>query len=170
MGVRPINVIDTTGMCDSFFTPDQIYNMIKSRIELNLAKIDKVVIVCSGRIEKQHADMIKQFMKWLHYTKYKKRFCFIYNKSDQLKEEEKTRNLLTMCEMLGADPKDDGYFFVNEKKEKVQLKHTVNLGFPPESEFTENVRKDVHRLTMLVSSNISDYPTIEISKSSCFIL
>merc|ERR1711988_824803 len=69
VGGRTINVIDTIGMCDSFFTADEIYNMIKTNVELNLAKIDKVVIVCSGRIEKQHADMIKKFMKWLQYNK-----------------------------------------------------------------------------------------------------
>jgi len=170
MGGQTINVIDTIGMCDSFFTPDQIYNMIKTNIELNLAKIDKVVIVCAGRIEKQHADMIKQFMKWLQYSKYKKRFCFIYNKSDLLSEGEKTRNLLSMCEMLGADPKDDGYLYDNGKGQKVQVKHTVNLGFPTPPILTDEVEKDVRRLSYLVSADLEDEPRIEISKSSCIIL
>lgn len=170
LGGKTINVIDTIGMCDTYFTADEIYNMIKTNIELNLAKINKVVIVCSGRIEKQHADMIKKFMTWLQYNKNKKRFCFIYNKSDQLTEQEKVENLLSMCEMLGADPRDDGYWRYSGKGQKIQMKHTVNMGFPPRSPFTDDVRKNMDNLGDLVCANVPDYPRIEISKSSCTIL
>ena len=75
-----------------------------------------------------------------------------------------------MCEMLGADPKDDGYLVDNGKGQKITIKHTVNLGFPPESQFTENVKKDVDRLNRLVTAVVPAYPRIEISKASCIIL
>lgn len=171
---KKINVIDTIGMCDSFFTPEQIFAMVKTNIKLNLAKIDKVVIVCSGRIEKQHADMIKQFMKWLQYSKNKNRFCFIYNKSDQLTEAEKVEGLLQMCEMLGADTKDDSYLAPvrnrnKDKKTQRQIKHTLNLGFPPNAQFHE-VKKDLIRLNQVATFDVPQIPRIELSKSNCTIL
>jgi len=75
-----------------------------------------------------------------------------------------------MCEMLGADPRDDGYVFDNGEGQKVQMKHTLNMGFPPRSPFTDDVRKNMENLSDLVSANIPGYPRIEISKSSCTFL
>ena len=77
--------------------------MIKSSVKVNVCHIDKVVVVCSGRIEGQHAQAVQQFMKWLKYKKHRNQFVFVYNKADHCDgEEEKMENVKGMLELLGA--------------------------------------------------------------------
>merc|ERR1719341_2723419 len=76
-------------------------------VKLNLNYLDKVVVVCSGRIEGVHARAIKQLLHWLKYPKYKDRFMFIYNKTERLNQTEKAFNLMQMCELLGVDSASD---------------------------------------------------------------
>ena len=101
--VRRTNIIDTIGFCDSVFTPKQVLDVIKSSVKVNLCHIDKVVVVCSGRVESHHVQAISQFMKWLHYKKHRNQFVFVYNKADHCdSEEEKAENVTGMLELLGA--------------------------------------------------------------------
>ena len=165
---RSLNIIDTLGLCDSVFTEDEVFSMIKSSLELNLAKIDKVLIVCSGRIENHHAAAIKQFMQWLQYDKNKKRFCFIYNKSDMLTEGEKVSCLLQMCEMLGADTADDDLIWM-EGDQKLFIKQNINLGFPPIAEFKQ-VETDMYKLIRAAFAYDTVTPRIQLEKSLCTIL
>ena len=101
--VQRTNIIDTIGFCDSVFTPKQVLDVIKSSVKVNVCHIDKVVVVCSGRIEGQHAQAVQQFMKWLKYKKHRNQFVFVYNKADHCdSEEEKLANVAGMLELLGA--------------------------------------------------------------------
>ena len=101
--VQRTNIIDTIGFCDSVFTPKQVLDVIKSSVKVNVCHIDKVVVVCSGRIEGQHAQAVQQFMKWLKYKKHRNQFVFVYNKADHCDgEEEKMENVKGMLELLGA--------------------------------------------------------------------
>ena len=101
--VQRTNIIDTIGFCDSVFTPKQVLDVIKSSVKVNVCHIDKVVVVCSGRIEGQHAAAVQQFMKWLQYKKNRNQFVFVYNKADHCdSEEEKMENVKGMLELLGA--------------------------------------------------------------------
>ena len=65
---KTVNIIDTVGFCDTVFTSKQIFDMIKSSVETNLIHIDKVVVVCSDRLQHTHITAIQQFMKWLQYA------------------------------------------------------------------------------------------------------
>ena len=52
---KELTVIDTIGFCDSIYSPEQILSLIKSGLQTNLVHLDKVVVVCSGRIEATQA-------------------------------------------------------------------------------------------------------------------
>ena len=144
-----------------------VLEAVKASVKVNLAYIDKVVVVCSGRIEKPHSDSIKQFMKWLSFTKYKSKFVFIYNKADLLTEAEKVKNLLNMCEMLEADTNES--IVVNINNQNILLKQNLTLGFPPNTSYKE-VKYDLSKLSTAVENEIPNYPRIPLARSSCCIL
>jgi hypothetical protein len=62
--------------------------MIKTTMEVNRPRIDRVIIVCAGHIAKRDIDAIKQIMEWLSFATKKQRFLFIYNKVDGVQECE----------------------------------------------------------------------------------
>ena len=169
------NVIDTIGFCDSVFTPSETLSMIKSSVKLNVAHIDCVVVVCSGRIEKCHVNAIKQFMGWLQYEKYKENFVFIYNKSDGHSPQDKTQNLLMMTEMLGAKTTEgknvqawnaSGNGFVTRKFKKMMA-----LGFPPGASY-DDISSDYELLNEAVplATSQEKKSRIPVDESSCTIL
>ena len=83
----------------------EVLEIIKNSVKTNLSYIDKVIIVCSGRIEGTHQKAIRQFMDWLQFQKFKEKFVFIHNKSEALTEAQKIENIHSMCEIFGADTK-----------------------------------------------------------------
>ena len=159
------------GFCDSAWSKTEVFKVIQSSMKVNVAYIDKVVIVCAGRIEGAHVGAIKQFMDWLSYKndKYKKNFCFIYNKSDGLSEGEKMANLAHMLDKLEADS--------SAKIESLEMDGTVctlnqniNLGFPSGASYWD-VRK-CHETLLRAASGRSnkDFHRIPVKESSCTIL
>jgi hypothetical protein len=82
---------------------EEVYGLVKDSSVANMICIDKVVIVCAGRIEKEHQNAVKQFTKWPQYEKYKPNFVFIYNKCESDDSATKEVNLLNMCEFFGAE-------------------------------------------------------------------
>ena len=169
------NVIDTIGFCDSVFTASQVLAMIKSSVRLNVAHIDCVVVVCSGRIEKVRANAIKQFMGWLQYEKYKDNFVFIYNKSDGHSPQVKTQNLLTMTEMLGAKQTEGRPVdFWNANGTRIatrKLKKMIALGFPPGASYND-IANDCELLYEAVplATSQEKRSRIHVDESSCNIL
>ena len=162
-----INVIDTLGFCDSLFTPAQVYNMIRTSVKVNIAKIDKVIIVCSGRIESQQAEAIRQFLDWLKYDKYKNHFVFLYNKCESLTEAEKTCNLLTMCQMLKVDPTIK-FMTTNAKGPKLSKETARSVAFPPNADYSQ-VKDDLNYLTS-VAMMMPTEERIVVDKRFCNIL
>ena len=168
--VRKINVIDTIGFCDTVFTATQILSMIKSSVKVNMAHIDRVVIVCSNRIERDHATAIKQFMGWLQYEQYKNNFVFIYNKADGLTEGEKKQNILAMIDVLDASLTEGTVKSSNTVRAK-KVKMNLALGFPPNATYSQ-VQNDLTQLRDALTLDVSlqGQSRIPVSESMCTIL
>ena len=161
-----------SGFCDSLMSATDVFNAIKGSVKVNLTYIDKVVIVCSGRIEKPHSDSIKQFMRWLHFEDFKGQFVFVYNKSDPLSLEEKTNNLLEMCNIFGADTNQCSAVQDYITKEVLSINMNLTTGFPPGAGY-EEVGEDHTNLTnaclCVPGGNVKER-RIPVDKSSCIIL
>ena len=168
--MRRTNIIDTVGFCDSVFTSDQVLSVIKTSVKVNLCHIDKVIIVCSGRMENNHVQSIKQFMKWLQYKKYRNQFIFIYNKADHCdSEEERVDNVIGMIELLGArqitrEIRDD-----LKQGQRNQVQACISTGFPKRAQF-HLIEKDYHKLWRATTYDDNKYERMPLSKNSCLIL
>lgn len=158
---RKVNVIDTIGFCDTTLAPTEVLALIKQKIRTNILHVDRVLIVCSGRIERDHVAAIKQIMEWLKYDDgyYNWNFTFLYNKADQMLPAQRERNLITMCSLLGVgnhafrdqwhkknmpsvnlrgeDPGDERIGLVFNMK--------IACGFPPQATYAE-IESDLHIL------------------------
>jgi hypothetical protein len=55
---------------------DEVEYLIKFFLKHNLTHVDRIVVICSGRIEKAHADSIKALLQWLGYDSYERNFLF----------------------------------------------------------------------------------------------
>lgn len=155
------------GFCDSKWSSLQVLEVIKSSVKVNVAHIDKVIIVCSGRIEGAHVEAIKQFMIWLSFEKYKLKFCFIYNKSDGLSEEEKMENLSHMMNELGADNRAATFFHeLDGSISSINL--NINLGFPKKATYSEVA--EYHETLTRVTLAQMPKKRIPVNESSCTIL
>jgi len=101
---KNVNVIDTIGFCDSTMTIEEVLNIIKHSVKINLALIDKVVFVFKeDRFEKGHLDSAKRLLKWLEFGGDKcdkLNFHFLINRADRLTEEDKVTNVEYMAEQL----------------------------------------------------------------------
>ena len=147
---QDVNIIDTIGFCDTTMTPKEVYDAVKDKLQTNLIHVDRVVIVCSGRLENAHKDAIKQFMLWLDYKKHQNNFCFVHSKCDGMEEGQKLRSLSTVCGELGIDTS-----ITNQKiaadtlADSVTLSSTVQMvntfGFPPKASF-EEIHEDLQLL------------------------
>ena len=166
--VKKANVIDTIGFCDSVFTAPQVLQMIKSSVKVNIAHIDKVVIVCSGRIERQHEKAICQFMTWLQYSQHKGNFVFIYNKADGLSSGQKTENILDMTERLGATF-SEGDSLTTSTSQVTRVKLNLALGFPPNAPY-DDIRDDYNKLIKAVTVSTTEKRRIPVTKNSCTFL
>ena len=161
--------IYSSGFCDSVLSPQEVYNAIKASVKLNLAYIDRVVIVCSGRIEKGHEDAIKQFMYWLSHSSYKKNFILIYGKSDTLSDEDKMKNLEAMCKKFEIPMMNDETYD-DKDGQKHAVKMNLALGFPGNANYA-SVKED-HEALMdaMTAPSCGAARRIPVDKSSCTIL
>jgi len=163
---KPVNVIDTLGFCDSLLSASQVLATIKSSVKVNLAYIDKVVIVCSGRIELPHVEAIKQFMSWLQFNKYKKNFVLIYNKSDLLSESQRMENLLMMCSQFGVPSMNYAdHLLVGDAKYAIQM--NLAIGFPANASY-DTIKKDHESWKWAATCDVNQ--RIPVDKASCTIL
>ena len=132
-----VNIIDTIGFCDTELSEKEVQSAIHSSVKANTTFIDKVVIVCAGRIEPTMEVSIKKMMKWLKYEKFPRNFVFIYNKSDNITDCEKEENLLTMCSLLGADPNQEFIIPSGYDSSRKAIKLTQALGFAPGADYSD---------------------------------
>ena len=165
--VKDVTVIDTIGLCDSVLNEQDVLTMIKSKVQVNLVYLDKVVVVCSGRIEAAHARAIKRFLSWLKYSQYKDKFMFIYNKAEGLTKEEKAFNMLQMCELLGVDGASD--IGVRRDNAAIEMKNVMATGFPPGADY-ETIKEDLETFKLGIACLGDTMPRIPVEKRTCFIL
>jgi GTP-binding protein EngB required for normal cell division len=167
---RRTNIIDTIGFCDSVFTPKQVLDVIKSSVKVNLCHIDKVVVVCSGRIESHHVQAIQQFLKWLQYKKHRNQFVFIYNKADHCdSEEQRVENVAGMLELLGAKQVTRTMTDDLEEGRQEEVKAGLSTGFPKKATY-EEIEDDYNKLWRAITYDDRKYDRIQVSKESCSIL
>ena len=153
-----------------------------------MGHIDKVVVVCSGRIEGHHAQAIGQFMNWLEYKKHRNQFVFVYNKADHCdSEEEKLQNVAGMLELLGA--KQVTRTLTDDLAEGQQSKVVsgIHTGFPKKVRSSifnqklstlvsqkkakfEAIEEDYNKLWRATTFDNEKYDRIKVSKESCSIL
>ena len=152
---------------------DDVLNAIQGTVKVNLTYIDKIVIVCSGRIEKCHSESIKQFLDWLNFKNYRDKFVFVYNKADMQSQDDRINNLLEMCSIFGANINQCTIQKRND--EDLLIKMNLTTGFPPSVRYRE-VREDHMNLTSaclcltnLPGGNVKER-RIPVDKSSCIIL
>jgi len=112
---RKVNIIDTIGFCDSDLTASEVLQIIQDRVKMNFINIDKVVVMCSGRVERIHADCAKKIMQWLKYTEYRLNFIFMYAKADLVPEHMRETNLGIMCDMLETGHRSSSQVVVRQK-------------------------------------------------------
>ena len=136
-------------------------------MKVNLAYIDKVVIVCAGRIEMQHAAAIKQFMEWLSHKDYKENFVLIYNKSDLLSQQQRMENLESMCKLFEVPMTNQ--FVINTNGIREAIRMNLAVGFPPNSDFVA-VEDDHRKLAWAVTIPHIKGARIPVDKSRCTIL
>lgn len=165
---RSVRVIDTIGFCDSVIPPDEVVAIVKSFVKSNVQFVDKVVIVCSGRLESTHAVAIQDFMKWLKYKKHQQNFVFIYNKAEDLTEGDKTEAIGTMCDLLGADP---AYSRIHPTGDGScdEFTYAFATGFPPRAPLSE-VQPDLTQLHNAVLGFRADEKRMRVDESWCSIL
>uniref|UniRef100_A0A7S4QBB8 AIG1-type G domain-containing protein n=1 Tax=Alexandrium monilatum TaxID=311494 RepID=A0A7S4QBB8_9DINO len=99
---RPVNVIDTIGFCDSEMSPSEVMASVQQHLKANFFEIDKIVLVCAGRLEAEQEAAMRQIMDWLRYSEGQNRFNFVlvYNKCDGLDETQREELLAQMCGRL----------------------------------------------------------------------
>ena len=156
------------GFCDSEMSKAKVFEIVKDRIQVNVAYIDKVIIICSDRIEGVQVEAIKQCMDWLQFKNYKQKFSFIYNKSDRLTERLKEENLAFMCHKLDADLTTT----LNEERDgfTYQTKLNQSLGFPRDAKY-EDVKDDLKNLMAITLAETMPKKRICLEKQSgCTIL
>jgi GTP-binding protein EngB required for normal cell division len=156
-----VNIIDTVGFCDSKMSETEVVTYVKDKLKDNLMHIDRVVIVCSGRLEKAHQDSIMQFMKWLKYDSYKKNFAIVYNKCDGWDEGKRLESLSEVCSMLGVDTTVTNYNGRTSLRSPIPMVNA--LGFHPKAPFQE-IEDDLR--TLFDSVIIPTYSDTEKGKES----
>ena len=158
-----------SGFCDSILSAEEVLEAIKMTVRTNLIHIDKVVLVCAGKIEQKQLQGMKQLLGWLNYHKYKENFVLLYNKADQCQnDEEKWLSLEYMCTQFGVP-------VMHALRKRLadgslqSIKMTMAIAFPPKVDF-ENVREDYEMFAEAVTIPHQNMQRIPVNKSTCTIL
>ena len=174
---RRVNVIDSRGFCDSTISPGAVCSLVKDYIKTNIGYIDKLVILVSGRIERQHAESIRQILTWLNFYKQPQgrrgNYLFIYNKADRHNNEEETQlsiaDMMTRLKTGHSHTKPRSHHTAGEK---VRFLCNRSLGIPMTAS-AEETRAAIDSLNLLIPRIMSsgDEGRIEVEpKSMCTIL
>mmetsp|Transcript_86848 Transcript_86848/g.202148 ORF Transcript_86848/g.202148 Transcript_86848/m.202148 type:complete len:437 (+) Transcript_86848:37-1347(+) len=173
------NIIDSIGFCDSELSPTEVMATIKQHLKLTFLEVDRVVMVCSGRLEAMQQSAMKQIMEWLKYSKNQNygNFAIIYNKADNLSEAEREEYLAQICTLLGAK---SSHVTTKALLPSSRLKGlTANptnvmplqiaVGFPPAAEYPA-IMDDHHLLLDVIFHPFAQRLTIEPNDTACMIL
>ena len=169
--INQVCVVDTVGLCDTLFTSKQVYEKISKSVNTHMAFIDKVIIICSGRIEKSTADSIKQFMDWMEYETHQKNFVFVYNKCDEMSDAERDHSLVSMCELLDVDIEVED-ILTNPDGSRQAVKYAQATSFPPNVEYSA-IKEDLDTLKQAIFAKPNSRILIKAESSqyaSCTII
>ena len=97
-----INILDTIGFCDTLLPEKELDAVLQHYIRTNMALIDKVVLVCEGRLLPLQKASMSRYLEWLGgYTK--RNFgnvVLVYTKTDDLDEATKVSSLVNIWSEL----------------------------------------------------------------------
>ena len=74
---------------------------MKYYIRTNLARIDKVVLVCDGRVQPAQVVSMKQYLDWLGCGTNLDNVVVVYSKTDDFEPSEKVSSLVGIWSKLG---------------------------------------------------------------------
>ncbi|CAF1425485.1 unnamed protein product [Adineta ricciae] len=102
---RTVLVIDTIGLCDTRFTDDEIFHLIKGRVSRNFKILHAVIVVLStDRIISAVETNVKRVLDWLNYRSHPGRFLFVFTKAENTNDalqselrEQAIRKLGLIC-------------------------------------------------------------------------
>lgn len=161
---RKVNIVDTIGMCDTVLKPIEVYNVVKDSVKANMIFIDKVIIVCYGRIQNDHKESIGKFMEWMNYNGHKKNFVFVYNKEEGVPTADRSKHLAEMCEDLGADiSQDETVQGPDGSRRSVKCAHS--LGIKPGTPYGD-IESELSEFKMAVLSKTNKRITVPLDNTS----
>ena len=182
-----ILLIDS-GFCDSVMSPRDVLEAIKGSVKVNASYIDKVIIVCSGRIEKGHLDSIKEIMKWLKLENYQDNVALVYTKCENMNQGKKltelsskfNNNIKIKCAkfFLVDIPEVCDKFKLSMEKQwtlvqsGVAITPNMAVAFTPGCQF-EDIRKDYENFVFAAINGAQEgdkRKRIPVDKSFCNIL
>lgn len=113
-GEVPVNVIDTMGVCDTFLENTEALDNLFIDIISEHSKIDKVVFVTYEIISDAHKEAMVRILDRFQYPRQnvnkskdfkekRNNFVFLYNKTENMPEEEKLNKVEEMGDKLGVD-------------------------------------------------------------------
>jgi len=140
---KKICLIDTVGLCDSVLTPDQIYQLLKDRINY-VKKINKVFVTLGHRNEKNHFAGVCDIFEKLNLKLNPHCVFFFITKCDGMTDEAKNK--------LMNDYTNDYSHFMGKvscielpSNKELELDKIDAVGFPDSSIYIEkflNALKD----------------------------
>lgn len=168
---KRIHIIDSIGFCDSHLDAEEVHRLIKEQIKCNTAKLHKVIIVTSGRIELQHKQSIEQILKWLNYDPRERgrapglSFIFLYTKMDGKSKGQRATALAMLSDRLRVNT--DQWATVDNAGQRMFGDSALAVGFNPKASVAE-IKEDYDKLM----SNMFDTatPPIEVEPRLCSIM
>uniref|UniRef100_A0A7S0FBR9 AIG1-type G domain-containing protein n=1 Tax=Pyrodinium bahamense TaxID=73915 RepID=A0A7S0FBR9_9DINO len=176
---RAVNIIDSIGFCDSELTPSEVMTAIKQHLKLTFLEVDKVVMVCSGRLEVAQQTAMRQIMAWLKYSEGMNHanFVIVYNKADALSEAHREEYLAQVCTLLGAKSshlKTEKSLLPSSRLKGLTANPTnvmplqIAVGFPPNEPYAK-VMEDHQLLLDVILHETAKRLRID-PQSSCVLL
>jgi len=99
---RTVHIMDTIGFCDTSMSQTEVAGIVKQYIKATMLRIDKVVLVCSGRLIPGHKEAMCEFLSWLGYSENKSNFSVVYTKAEDMSAADRRIVLQEVCEDLGV--------------------------------------------------------------------
>jgi len=177
---RFVNLIDTIGFCDTQLTPTQVQRMIRESVKNNFIYLDKIVFLCSGRIEPGHKSAIQKFMEWFKYHAYGNNFVLVYGRCDGLSQEDRQQGIMDACSVLGFTSNQQRIIkpdlvpsrVLSDEKEIQIISFQIATAFPPGAPYSA-ISTDLYALVDAVFTPYyaaGEPVRIPARKEECLIL
>ncbi|XP_037042903.1 uncharacterized protein LOC119079220 [Bradysia coprophila] len=132
---KKIVVADTVGLCDTEWSDDKIFELLKGRVSRYFNSINAVFIVFrADRLLKEHVKNITMVMDWLQYERYHLNFMFVGTFAENLNDEEKEKLKVQARSILKLK---------DTKIPESSYESLVYVGFPPEEHLNEAGKNQV---------------------------